>query len=63
MHVELSPDDAQRLNVFDGERVVVASNGDSAEAVVALRAAVPPGSAFLGGNPLAGPTVEVRKIT
>src|SRR3954447_20429670 len=63
LHVELSPADAQRLNVFHGERVVVASNGDSAEAVVALRDAVPAGSAFVGGNPIAGPTVEVRKIS
>jgi NADH-quinone oxidoreductase subunit G len=63
LHVELSPADAQRLNVFHGERVIVASNGDSAEAVVALREAVPAGSAFVGGNPIGGATVEVRKIT
>jgi NADH-quinone oxidoreductase subunit G len=63
MHVELAPADAQRLNVFHGERVVVASNGDSAEATVALRDAVPAGSAFLGGRALGGPTVEIRKLT
>ncbi|MDX6640767.1 MAG: NADH-quinone oxidoreductase subunit, partial [Solirubrobacteraceae bacterium] len=61
VHVELSPADAQRLNVFHGERVIVASNGDSAEATVALRDAVPAGSAFLGDRALAGPTVEIRK--
>jgi len=60
-HVELSPTDAQRLNVFQGERVVVAAGGDSAEATVALRQAMPAGSAFIEGNALAGPTVEIRK--
>jgi NADH-quinone oxidoreductase subunit G len=59
--VELSPHDAQRLNVFHGETVIVASGADSAEAKVALREAIPAGSAFLGDNALAGPTVEIRK--
>ncbi len=62
-HVELSPADAQRLNVFHGERVVVAADGASAEATVALREAIPAGSAFLAGNAIGGPTVEVRKRT
>jgi NADH-quinone oxidoreductase subunit G len=60
--VELSPADAQRLNVFHGEKVLVASNGDTAEATVALRDAVPAGSAFLGDRGLHGPTAEIRKI-
>jgi NADH-quinone oxidoreductase subunit G len=60
-HVELSPVDARRLGIADGERVVVASGADSAEAVVALREAVRAGSAFVSGNALAGPGVEVRK--
>ncbi|MCW2968178.1 MAG: nuoG, partial [Solirubrobacteraceae bacterium] len=63
VHVELSPADAQRLNVFHGEKVVVAANGDSTEATVALRDAIPAGSAFLGDRALAGPTVEIRKQT
>ncbi|MDX6663826.1 MAG: NADH-quinone oxidoreductase subunit, partial [Solirubrobacteraceae bacterium] len=63
MHVELAPADAQRLNVSHGERVLVASNGDSAEATVALRQAIPAGSAFLGGKALPGPTVEIRKLS
>jgi NADH-quinone oxidoreductase subunit G len=61
--VELSPADAQRLNVFHGEKVLVASNGDTAEATVALRQAVPAGSAFVGGRTLHGRTVEIRKLT
>ncbi len=62
-HVELSPADAQRLDVLHGERVVVASGDESAEATVALRAAIPEGSAFLGSNAIAGPDVTVRKAT
>ena len=61
--VELAPADAQRLNVFHGEKVLVARNGDTAEATVALRQAVPAGSALLGGRALHGRTVEIRKIT
>jgi NADH-quinone oxidoreductase subunit G len=60
--VELSPTDAKRLGVFDGEKVVVGD--DHAEAVVAtvsVRAAVPVGSAFLEGNGVDGPLVEIRK--
>jgi predicted molibdopterin-dependent oxidoreductase YjgC len=59
--VELSPHDAQRLNVFDGEKVVVGSDGADVGAVVVVRASVPPGSAFLEGNLVEGPLVEVRK--
>ncbi|HZO36767.1 MAG TPA: NADH-quinone oxidoreductase subunit NuoG [Solirubrobacteraceae bacterium] len=60
-HVELSPADAQRLGLHHGERVVVAANGDSTEATVALRQAVPTGSAFLAGNALHGPTATISK--
>jgi NADH-quinone oxidoreductase subunit G len=60
--VELSPTDAKRLSLLDGDRVVVGSDDTAAvDAVVALRAAVPPGSAFLEGNGVDGPLVEVRK--
>ncbi len=44
---ELSPADAQRLGLADGDRVTVGSNGSRVSATVALRAAVPEGSVFL----------------
>jgi NADH-quinone oxidoreductase subunit G len=66
--VEISPADAQRLNVLEGDRVVVGSNGTSVRATVALRDAMPPGSVFLqnaipgdSASALEGPLVEVRK--
>ncbi len=46
-HVELSPQDADRLGVADGEDVVVAQNGTRLHARAAVRSAVPSGSAFL----------------
>jgi NADH-quinone oxidoreductase subunit G len=65
---ELSPADAQRLGVLEGDRVVIGSNGTSVRATVALRAAIPPGSVFLqnaipedSASTLEGPLVEVRK--
>jgi NADH-quinone oxidoreductase subunit G len=44
---EMSPVDAGRIGVGDGDRVTVASNGASVRATVALRAATPEGSVFL----------------
>ncbi|QEC47215.1 NADH-quinone oxidoreductase subunit NuoG [Baekduia soli] len=61
--VELSPADAKRLQVFDGDKVLVGSDGAAVGAVVSLRAAVPEGSAFLEGNAVEGPLVEIRKAT
>ncbi len=61
--VELAPADAKRLGVLAGERVVVAADGSHAEATVALREAIPVGSAFLSGNLVGGPTLEIRKLT
>jgi NADH-quinone oxidoreductase subunit G len=65
---ELSPADAARLNVLEGERVIVGSNGTSVSATVALRDAMPAGSVFLqdaiaedSASVLEGPLVEVRK--
>jgi NADH-quinone oxidoreductase subunit G len=65
---ELSPADAQRLNVLEGDRVVIGSNGSTVHATVALRDAMPPGSVFLqdaiaedSASSLEGPLVEVRK--
>jgi NADH-quinone oxidoreductase subunit G len=60
--VELSPADAKRLGLFDGEKVVVGGDGaGTVDAIVSVRAAVPAGSAFLEGNGVDGPLVEVRK--
>jgi NADH-quinone oxidoreductase subunit G len=63
---ELSPEDAQRLGVGEGDRIVI---GDGAvTAPVKLRAAVPPGSVFLvegahdqPANVLTEALVEVRR--
>jgi NADH-quinone oxidoreductase subunit G len=59
--VELSPHDAQRLELFDGDKVVVGGDGSTVDAVVRLRAAIPAGSAFLEGNGVDGPLVDIRK--
>ena len=45
--VELSPQDAERLGVAEGEAVEVAYDGTRVHGTVALRAAVPAGSVFL----------------
>ncbi len=44
---ELSPGDAQRLGLRDGERVQVGANGTRVNAIVALRHDVPDGTVFL----------------
>src|SRR4051794_40348252 len=67
--VEMSPEDAERLGVADGDRVRVGTNGTRVNATVSLRAAVPPGAVFLleaidgadSANVLVGPTVEVER--
>jgi NADH-quinone oxidoreductase subunit G len=66
--LEISPADAQRLGLRNGERVRVGSNGTRVNATVALRAATPPGSVFLeegvpedGANLLTTALVEVEK--
>jgi NADH-quinone oxidoreductase subunit G len=66
---ELSPDDAQRLGLRDGERVEVGANGTRITATVALRHDVPAGTVFVeenlaehGANALSGDElVEVRR--
>ena len=67
-HLEISPADAQRLSVFQGERVVVGANGTQIAATVNVRSAVPTGSVFLesgvpdqSASSLTGALVEVRK--
>ena len=61
LHVEMAPADAQRLELFHGDHVVVGSDGETVDATVTVRAATPEGSVFLETNALAGPLVEVRK--
>jgi NADH-quinone oxidoreductase subunit G len=45
--VELSPEDARRLQIGDGEDVVVGQNGARVNAKAVIRSTVPAGSAFL----------------
>ncbi|HEX8121315.1 MAG TPA: NADH-quinone oxidoreductase subunit NuoG [Solirubrobacteraceae bacterium] len=66
---ELSPEDAERLGLRNGERVEVGANGTRVQATVALRHDVPAGTVFLeenlegdGANLLSGEElVEVRR--
>ena len=67
--VELSPVDADRLGVRDGDQVEVGSNGTRVRGAARLRAAVPGGSVFLAegthdqpANLLTDPVVEVRRV-
>ncbi|MDP9345768.1 MAG: molybdopterin-dependent oxidoreductase, partial [Actinomycetota bacterium] len=59
--VEISPVDAQRLKLFQGDRVVVGSDGATVDATVTLRDATPEGTVFMETTALEGPLVEVRK--
>ncbi len=61
LRLEISPADAQRLELFQGDRVVVGADGHTVDATVALRDAIPEGSVFLETNALDGPLVEVRR--
>jgi NADH-quinone oxidoreductase subunit G len=67
--VELSPADAERLGIREGDQVEVGSNGTRVKGAVKLRAAVPGGSVFLAAgtheqpaNVLTDPMVEVRRV-
>ncbi len=67
-HLELSPEDAQRLGVSTGDAVDVAQNGTRVKALAHVRTGVAPGTVFLaegiGGdsaNAFTDPTVEVEK--
>jgi NADH-quinone oxidoreductase subunit G len=67
--VELSPADAQRLGIGEGDQVEVGSNGTRVRGAVRLRAAIPGGSVFLSegtheqpANMLTEPMVEVRRV-
>ena len=60
--MEISPEDAQRLGIDDGETVEVAQNGTSVLGRAALRSAVPAGSVFVSDETaiVTGALVEVR---
>ncbi len=67
--VELSPTDADRLGIREGDQVEVGSNGTRVKGAVKLRAAVPGGSVFLAegtheqpANVLTEPLVQVRRV-
>jgi NADH-quinone oxidoreductase subunit G len=66
--LELSPDDARRLGIVNGEAVDVAQNGTRLKATAAVRSGVPDGTAFLAdgieaesANALTDQVVEVSK--
>jgi NADH-quinone oxidoreductase subunit G len=66
---ELSPEDAVRLGVANGEPVEVSQNGTRLTAPAAIRTGVPSGTIFLAdgietdsANALTEPTVEVVKV-
>ena len=68
-HLELAPEDADRLGVADGEPVIVAQNGTRLSATALVRSSVPAGSAFLAdgiatnsANWLTEPLIEVVKV-
>ncbi len=66
--VELSPEDAGRLGISNGDEVAVAQNGTRLQARAAIRSGVPEGTTFLAdgiesdsANALTEETVEVSK--
>ncbi|MFZ1992657.1 MAG: molybdopterin dinucleotide binding domain-containing protein, partial [Solirubrobacteraceae bacterium] len=66
--LELSPQDARRLQIVDGEEVVVGENGTRLRARAVVRSTVPEGTAFLAegliadsANALTATAVEVHK--
>jgi NADH-quinone oxidoreductase subunit G len=67
--VEMSPEDASRFGISEGDRVEVGHNGTSVKGAVKLRAAVPAGSVFIAegvagepANALTEPLVQVHRV-
>src|SRR5581483_6465493 len=65
---ELSPEDAQRLNIRSGDEITVAQNGTRLKARAQVRSGVPEGTAFLAegieaqsANELTEPVVQITK--
>ncbi len=66
--VELSPEDASRLGIGNGEAVAVSQNGTTLRGTAHVRSGVPAGTAFLAdgiagesANALTEPVIEVHK--
>jgi anaerobic selenocysteine-containing dehydrogenase len=66
--VELSPEDARRLQIAEGDEVIVGQNGTRLRARAIVRSLVPAGTAFLAeglaaesANALTATAVEVHK--
>jgi NADH-quinone oxidoreductase subunit G len=66
--VELSPADARRLGIADGDEVVVGANGTRVRGKAHIRTGVPAGTAFLAegiaaesANALTDSLVEVQR--
>jgi NADH-quinone oxidoreductase subunit G len=67
-HVELAPEDAERLGIAPGQAVEVSQNGTALRAIAHVRTGVPAGTAFLAdgiahesANAFTEPVVEVHK--
>jgi NADH-quinone oxidoreductase subunit G len=67
--VEISPADAERLGVGQGDQVELGINGTRVQGAARLRAAVPAGTVFMvegtrtdGANRLTEPLVELRRV-
>jgi NADH-quinone oxidoreductase subunit G len=61
LRVEMAPADAQRLELFQGDQVVVGADGQTVDATVIVREATPEGSVFIETNALDAALVEVRR--
>jgi NADH-quinone oxidoreductase subunit G len=66
--LELSPQDAERLGIGDGDQVEVANNGTRLHAKATVHSGVPAGTAFMAegiatdsANALTEPLIEVRR--
>ena len=66
--LELSPEDARRLGIRNGDQLAVSQNGTRLSARAAVRSGVPEGTAFLAegiaadsANALTEPAIEVSK--
>jgi anaerobic selenocysteine-containing dehydrogenase len=66
--LELSPEDAERLHISDGDDVTVAQNSTRLHARAAVRTGVPDGTAFLAdgietdsANAFTASTIEISK--
>jgi NADH-quinone oxidoreductase subunit G len=68
-HLELSPHDASRLQIAEGDAVEVSSKGTRLRATAAIHSGIPAGTAFMAeglaqdsANALTEPLIEVHKV-